>query len=40
MTTIAWPPGFQIGFHAIGDKAVQMGQDAFAEAEKAAHARA
>jgi predicted amidohydrolase YtcJ len=31
--------GFQIGFHAIGDKAVQMGLDAFAEAEKAAHAK-
>jgi hypothetical protein len=29
--------GFQIGFHAIGDKGVQMGLDAFAEAEKAAH---
>jgi predicted amidohydrolase YtcJ len=28
--------GFQIGFHAIGDKAVQMALDAFAEAEKAA----
>jgi predicted amidohydrolase YtcJ len=26
--------GFQIGFHAIGDKAVQMALDAFAEAEK------
>ncbi|HLV86726.1 MAG TPA: amidohydrolase [Candidatus Sulfotelmatobacter sp.] len=29
--------GFQIGFHAIGDKGVQMALDAFAEAEKAAH---
>jgi predicted amidohydrolase YtcJ len=29
--------GFQLGFHAIGDKAVQMALDAFAEAEKAAH---
>jgi len=28
--------GFQIGFHAIGDKAVQMALDAFAEGEKAA----
>jgi predicted amidohydrolase YtcJ len=28
--------GFQIGFHAIGDKAVQMALDAFADAEKAA----
>jgi predicted amidohydrolase YtcJ len=28
--------GFQIGFHAIGDKGVQMALDAFAEAEKAA----
>jgi predicted amidohydrolase YtcJ len=30
--------GFQIGFHAIGDKGVQMALDAFAEAEKDAHA--
>lgn len=29
--------GFQIGFHAIGDKGVQMALDAFDEAEKAAH---
>ncbi len=29
--------GFQIGFHAIGDKGVQMALDAFAEAEKDAH---
>jgi predicted amidohydrolase YtcJ len=28
--------GFQIGFHAIGDKGVEMALDAFAEAEKAA----
>jgi len=28
--------GFQVGFHAIGDKGIQMGLDAFAEAEKAA----
>ena len=28
--------GFQIGFHAIGDRGVQMALDAFAEAEKAA----
>ncbi|MFZ1917683.1 MAG: amidohydrolase [Terriglobales bacterium] len=28
--------GYQIGFHAIGDKAVQMALDAFSEAEKAA----
>jgi predicted amidohydrolase YtcJ len=35
--------GFQIGFHAIGDKGVQMALDAFAEAEKSAreaHVRA
>jgi len=35
--------GFQIGFHAIGDKGVQMALDAFAESEKAAkeaHAKA
>lgn len=29
---------YQIGFHAIGDKGVQMALDAFAEAEKAARA--
>jgi predicted amidohydrolase YtcJ len=29
--------GFQLGFHAIGDKGVQMALDAFAEAEKTAH---
>jgi predicted amidohydrolase YtcJ len=28
--------GFQLGFHAIGDKGVQMALDAYAEAEKAA----
>jgi hypothetical protein len=28
--------GYQIGFHAIGDKAVQLALDVFAEAEKAA----
>jgi len=28
--------GFQVGFHAIGDKGVQIALDAFAEAEKAA----
>jgi predicted amidohydrolase YtcJ len=28
--------GFQLGFHAIGDKGVQMALDAFAEAQKAA----
>ncbi len=28
--------GFQLGFHAIGDKGVQMALDAFAQAEKAA----
>jgi hypothetical protein len=39
MTTDRLAAGFQIGFHAIGDKAVQMGLDAFAEAEKAAHAK-
>jgi predicted amidohydrolase YtcJ len=30
--------GFQIGFHAIGDKGVEMALDAFTEAEKAARA--
>jgi predicted amidohydrolase YtcJ len=29
--------GYQIGFHAIGDRGVQMALDAFAEAEKAAN---
>ena len=28
--------GFQLGFHAIGDKGIQMALDAFAEAEKGA----
>jgi predicted amidohydrolase YtcJ len=28
--------GFQLGFHAIGDKGIQMALEAFAEAEKAA----
>lgn len=35
--------GFQVGFHAIGDKGVQMALDAFAQAEKAvrdAHSKA
>ena len=35
--------GYQIGFHAIGDKGIQMALDAFAEAEQAAreaHVRA
>ena len=40
MTTDRLAAGFQIGFHAIGDKAVQMGLDAFAGAEKSAHAKA
>ena len=30
--------GFQIGFHAIGDKGVQMALDAFAAAETSARA--
>jgi predicted amidohydrolase YtcJ len=29
--------GFQMGFHAIGDKGVEMALDAFAEAERFAH---
>ncbi len=29
--------GFQLGFHAIGDRAAQMALDAFAEAEREAH---
>jgi predicted amidohydrolase YtcJ len=31
--------GFQLGFHAIGDKGVQLALDAYAGAEKAAHER-
>jgi len=31
--------GFQLGFHAIGDKGVQMALDTFAEAEKDARAK-
>ena len=31
--------GFQLGFHAIGDKAAQMALDAFAEAEKDARTK-
>lgn len=31
--------GFQIGFHAIGDKGVQMALDAFADAEKDGHTK-
>jgi predicted amidohydrolase YtcJ len=43
MTTERVLAGFQIGFHAIGDKGVQMALDAFAGAEKSAreaHVRA
>jgi predicted amidohydrolase YtcJ len=43
MTTERVQAGFQIGFHAIGDKGIQMALDAFAGAEKAAreaHVRA
>ncbi len=36
MTTERVLAGYQIGFHAIGDKAVQLALDAFADAEKAA----
>ncbi|HTW32657.1 MAG TPA: amidohydrolase [Candidatus Sulfotelmatobacter sp.] len=36
MTTERVLAGFQVGFHAIGDKGVQMALDAFALAEKAA----
>jgi predicted amidohydrolase YtcJ len=34
MATERLEAGFQLGFHAIGDKGVQMALDAFAEAEK------
>jgi predicted amidohydrolase YtcJ len=36
MTTERLLAGYQIGFHAIGDKGVQLALNAFAEAEKAA----
>jgi len=36
MATERLAAGFQLGFHAIGDKAVQMALDAFAEAERSA----
>lgn len=36
MTVERAAAGFQIGFHAIGDRAAQMALDAFAEAERAA----
>jgi len=36
MTTERVLAGFQVGFHAIGDRGIQMALDAFAEAEKAA----
>jgi predicted amidohydrolase YtcJ len=36
MTKERMQAGFQIGFHAIGDKGVQMALDAFTEGEKAA----
>jgi predicted amidohydrolase YtcJ len=39
MATERLGAGFQIGFHAIGDKAVQMALDAFAEAGQTAHAK-
>jgi len=35
MTRERLDAGFQLGFHAIGDRAVEMALDAFAEAEKA-----
>jgi predicted amidohydrolase YtcJ len=39
LTTERLEDGFQIGFHAIGDKGVQMALDAFSEAEKDAQAK-
>jgi predicted amidohydrolase YtcJ len=38
MTRERLDAGFQLGFHAIGDRAVEMALDAFAETEKAAAA--
>ncbi len=38
--TVKWmTAGFQIGFHAIGDRAIQMALDAFAMGEKTVQAR-
>jgi hypothetical protein len=37
MTRERMQAGFQIGFHAIGDKGVQMALDDFSEGEKAVH---
>jgi predicted amidohydrolase YtcJ len=39
MTKERLEAGFQLGFHAIGDKAVEMALEAFAYAEKSAHAK-
>jgi hypothetical protein len=39
MTKERLDAGFQIGFHAIGDKGVQMALDAYAASEKEAHAK-
>jgi predicted amidohydrolase YtcJ len=39
MTKERLDAGFQIGFHAIGDKGVQMALDAYAAAETQAHAK-
>lgn len=40
MATERLQAGFQLGFHAIGDKAIEMALDAFGEAEKNATSRA
>jgi predicted amidohydrolase YtcJ len=37
MTKERMDAGFQVGFHAIGDEAVQMALSAFGDAEKSAH---
>ena len=39
MSTERVNAGFQLGFHAIGDKAIAMALDAFSEAEKSARLR-
>ncbi len=39
MATERLAAGFQLGFHAIGDKGVQMAMGAFEEAGKSAHAK-
>src|SRR5262249_3271894 len=39
LSVIRTAAGFQLGFHAIGERAAQMARDAFAEAERSARER-